>query len=68
VGLSPTCSSRRDLPVYGTRLTLALLNSKLGEHGLQGKARLNEVTTDRELSLGPFRIEFLEVSHSIPDG
>jgi ribonuclease J len=47
---------------------LALLNAKLGEHGLQGKAKLVEVSPGTDLSLGPFGIEFLEVSHSIPDG
>ena len=57
-----------DVPVYGTRLTLGLVNSKLGEHGLQGKASLNEISPAKELTLGPFRIEFLEVCHSIPDG
>jgi ribonuclease J len=56
------------LPVYGTRLTLGLVNGKLGEHGLQGKVELNEITPDDRVSLGPFVLEFLEVCHSIPDG
>jgi ribonuclease J len=68
IGALPYLLKQMDVPVYGTRLTLALLNSKLGEHGLQGKVKLIEVTTDKDVSLGPFRVEFLEVSHSIPDG
>jgi ribonuclease J len=68
VGALPYLLKQVEVPVYGTRLTLALLNSKLGEHGLQGKVKLNEVTTDKDLTLGPFKVEFLEVSHSIPDG
>jgi ribonuclease J len=68
IGALPYLLKQIEVPVYGTRLTLALVNSKLGEHGLQGKVKLNEVTTEKELSLGPFRVEFLEVSHSIPDG
>jgi ribonuclease J len=68
VGAVPYLLKQADVPVYGTKLTLALLNAKLGEHGLQGKARLIEVSPGAKLDLGPFKIEFLEVSHSIPDG
>ncbi|MBN1321029.1 MAG: ribonuclease J [Thermoleophilia bacterium] len=68
VGALPYLLKQVDAPVYGTRLTLGLINAKLGEHGLQGKASLNEISPAKELRLGPFRIEFLEVSHSIPDG
>jgi ribonuclease J len=68
VGALPYLLKSIDVPVYGTRLTLALVNAKLGEHGLQGKVSLNEITTTKGLTLGPFSLEFLEVSHSIPDG
>jgi ribonuclease J len=68
IGALPYLLKQIEVPVYGTRFTLALVNSKLGEHGLQGKVKLNEVTTDKEVALGPFKVEFLEVSHSIPDG
>jgi ribonuclease J len=67
VGALPYLLKELDTPVYGTRLTLGLVNTKLGEHGLQRKASLNEVTPSKPLSLGPFTIEFLEVCHSIPD-
>ena len=68
VGALPYLLKQVEVPVYGTRLTLGLVNSKLGEHGLQGKTSLNEIAPGKELTLGPFRIEFLEVCHSIPDG
>jgi len=68
IGALPYLLKQVEAPVYGTRLTLAFLNAKLGEHGLQGKVSLNEVTTKKQLGLGPFKIEFMEVSHSIPDG
>ncbi len=68
VGALPYLLKQIEAPVYGTRLTLGLLNSKLGEHGLQGKVELREVSTDKQVSLGPFKVEFMEVSHSIPDG
>ena len=68
VGALPYLMRELDAPVYGTRLTLGLVNAKLGEHGLQQKVSLNEISPGRDLTLGPFRIEFLEVCHSIPDG
>jgi ribonuclease J len=68
VGALPYLLKQVDAPVYGTRLTLGLVNAKLGEHGLQQKVSLNEVSPGKDLTLGPFRIEFLEVCHSIPDG
>jgi len=57
-----------EVPVYGTRLTLGIVNGKLGEHGLQGKTTLNEIVPGTSLTLGVFEAEFLEVCHSIPDG
>jgi ribonuclease J len=68
VGALPYLLKEVEAPVYGTKLTLALANAKLGEHGLQGKVSLNEVWPGKELDLGPFSVEFMEVSHSIPDG
>lgn len=68
VGALPYLLKEVDVPVYGTRLTLGLVNSKLGEHGLQGRVTLNEISSEKDLRLGPFHLEFLEVSHSIPDG
>ncbi|MCJ7795319.1 MAG: ribonuclease J, partial [Thermoleophilia bacterium] len=57
-----------DLPVYGTRLTLGLVNGKLGEHGLQGRVTTQEIAPGGRVTLGPFEVEFLQVCHSIPDG
>ena len=54
--------------VAATRLTLGLVKSKLDEHGLGQKAELIEVDPEAEpLVLGPFRVEFVRVAHSIPD-
>src|SRR5262245_7763794 len=54
--------------VIGTRLTLALVKSKLDEHGLGTTTVLSEVAPGQEpLQLGPFRLEFVRVAHSIPD-
>ena len=54
--------------VIATRLTLALIKSKLDEHGLGQKAELVEAGPDDDpLEIGPFRIELVRVAHSIPD-
>src|SRR3989440_1888148 len=54
--------------VCATRLTLGLVKSKLDEHGLAREAELREVAPgDEPFNLGPFRIEFVRVAHSIPD-
>jgi ribonuclease J len=56
---------RRDIPLIGSRLTLALLRSKLTEHRITPEAVEVEEGTRR--TFGPFDLEFLAVNHSIPD-
>lgn len=56
---------RPDLPVLGSRLTLALLQAKVREHRLTLNSRI--VAEGEQVSLGPFGVEFLAVNHSIPD-
>jgi ribonuclease J len=60
----------REMPavVYGTALTRALLEGKLEEHGVRDRIELREIVPDREANVGPFRLRFLRVTHSIPDG
>ncbi|HEX5450395.1 MAG TPA: ribonuclease J [Gaiellaceae bacterium] len=54
--------------IWGTRLTLGLVKSKLDEHGLLRSAELREADPDGEpVQLGPFRLEFVRMAHSIPD-
>src|SRR5919198_6596859 len=54
--------------VWATRLTLGLVKSKLDEHGLLRAAELREIEPDRgPLDLGPFRLEFVRMAHSVPD-
>jgi ribonuclease J len=54
--------------VYGTKLTLGLVKSKLDEHGLLRAADLREVDpAGPEVGVGPFRIDFVRMAHSIPD-
>jgi ribonuclease J len=54
-------------PIYATRFTLALLEPKLEEHGTDLGDRLVAVKPRETVNVGPLRIEFLRVTHSIPD-
>lgn len=54
-------------PVYGTRLTLALVESKLKEHQMTNKVQLNVVQPRRTVRMGCMAVEFIHVNHSIPD-
>jgi ribonuclease J len=54
--------------VWGTRLTLGLVQSRLDEHGLLRAAELVEAEPERgPVQVGPFRTQFVRVAHSIPD-
>jgi ribonuclease J len=69
VGSLPYLMREVKIPVVvATRLTLGLVKSKLDEHGLLREADLREVSPyDEPFNLGPFRIEFIRMAHSIPD-
>ncbi|MCD7800295.1 MAG: ribonuclease J [Ruminococcus sp.] len=54
-------------PIYGTKLTLALVDSKLKEHGISEKANLNIIEPKKNVKAGCMTIEFINVNHSIPD-
>ena len=58
----------KGLKVYGSPLTLALVEHKLRERGLLDRAELITVTPEHDLSLGGLRFHFIPVSHSIPQG
>jgi ribonuclease J len=53
-------------PVYGGRLTIAMARSKLDEHKLR-ELTLNDLAPGEELTLGPFGLELVHMTHSIPD-
>ncbi|MGH9199293.1 MAG: ribonuclease J, partial [Acidimicrobiia bacterium] len=54
--------------IFGTKLTLGLLKPKLEEHHLLEKVRLEEITAPGSIQLGPFKLRFMGVAHSIPEG
>lgn len=56
-----------DIPIYGGALTVGLIEGKLKEHGLLGRAKLNVIKPGDSVKLGCFSVEFIHVNHSIPD-
>jgi ribonuclease J len=66
IGALPSLLREFPVPVYGTRLTLAMVEEKLAEHDIT--AQLREVAPRKPFDAGPFIVEPIRVTHSIPDG
>jgi len=54
-------------PIYGTALTMGLVRVKLARRGMLDAASLNTVKAGEQIKIGPFKIDFFHVCHSIPD-
>jgi ribonuclease J len=67
IGAVPHVLEHVNGPIYGTRFTLALVEPKLAEHGLDATGRLVAIAPRQRVTVGPFELEFLRVTHSIPD-
>lgn len=67
IGAIPYFLREVPVPVWGTGLTLGLLSAKLDEHKLSDVTELNSVEPGDTVKVGPFKVEFIRVSHSIPD-
>jgi ribonuclease J len=67
IGALPYILRDLNVPIYGTRFTLALVKKRLEEAGLLDSATLREVLPGRRIELGPFEIEFISVTHSTID-
>ncbi len=67
IGALPHLLQKAPAPVYGSRLTLGLARQRLEEYGIEPPRGLHEVTPRETVSIGPFTVEFLQVTHSIPD-
>ena len=67
IGGIPYLLKQINVPVYGTRLTLGILESKLDEHHLLGSRELVTVEAGTVLKLGAFKCEFIRANHSIAD-
>jgi ribonuclease J len=65
IGAVPYFLSEIDVPVYGTAFTLALVERRLEEYDLEQEPRLIKVKPKQAIGIGPFKIEFIHVTHSI---
>ncbi len=55
-------------PIYATRLAGGLIRARLSEHPRLGQPNLRHVAAGETFQVGPFNVEFLAITHSIPDG
>lgn len=67
IGSLPYLLKKINVPVYGTRLTLGLVEGKLKEHGILSSCKLITVKPGNTVKLGCMAAEFIRVNHSIPD-
>ena len=67
IGALPYILKHLSAPIFGTRLTLGLLASKLEEHDLEDQADIHEITAGAPWEIAPFRIEGMRVTHSLMD-
>ena len=67
IGALPYILRDLNVPVYGTRFTLALVKKRLDEAGLLDSVTLREVLPGRLVEIGPYEIEFISVTHSTVD-
>ncbi len=67
IGAVPYLLKKLNVPVYGTALTIGLIEGKLKEHGLMGSARLQVTPPGSRLKMGCMEVELIHVNHSIAD-
>ncbi|HZK23769.1 MAG TPA: ribonuclease J [Oscillospiraceae bacterium] len=67
IGGLPYFLQKINVPVYGTKLTLGLVEVKLREHRMLADCTLHTIQPEDKLELGSFKIEFFRTNHSIPD-
>ena len=67
IGALPYVLKELNVPVYGTRLTMALIEGKLKEHGILDLVKRNVAAPGDVVELGAFKVEFIKTNHSIAD-
>ena len=68
IGALPYLADELKSPLYATPFTAGLIAGKLEEEGLTGQVKLNVIERGGSIELGPFRVSFVALSHSIPEG
>lgn len=67
IGALPYVLKEVNVPVYGTKLTIALIENKLKEHGMLRSTKRKTIKHGQSINLGAFRVEFIKTNHSIQD-
>ena len=67
IGALPYILKQLNAPVYGTKLTIGLIDNKLEEHNLTRSVKRKVIRHGQSINLGQFRIEFIKTNHSIVD-
>jgi len=68
IGALPYLAEELKAPLFATPFTAGLIAGKLEEEGLTGQVKLNLIKRGGSIELGPFRVSFVALSHSIPEG
>lgn len=67
IGALPYVLRDMNVPLYATKLTLAIIENKLKEHNLTKSVKRKIIKYGQSVNLGPFRVEFIRINHSIAD-
>ena len=67
IGSIPYVLKEVNAPIYATKLTMGLIDSKFKEHGMQRQVKRKVVRYGQSINLGDFRVEFIRTNHSIAD-
>ncbi len=67
IGALPYVLQKVNVPIYATKLTIALIDKKLEEHGMLKSVKRKVIAHGQSINLGQFRIEFIKTNHSIAD-
>ena len=67
IGALPFIVPYLNVPIYGSAFTMALVKSKLEQHGIIDEAHLHTITAKQKIEVGSFSVEFFHVTHSIVD-
>lgn len=67
IGGIPYLLKQINVPIYATKLTVGLIQNKLEEHNLLRSTKIKTVVPGQTITLGKMRVEFIRITHSIPD-
>jgi ribonuclease J len=68
IGAIPYLAAELKAPLYATPFTAGLIAEKLEEEGLTGQVKLHVVARDSSFEVGPFKLSYVALAHSIPEG